>query len=1102
MDLIRALLVYLSLLMSSSAVTSPVLTPVPVDFATPTPYVTATIAPTRTPAPTLVPTATPAPLTTLYMGDRGAAVRTMQQRLKDLGYLTGNVDGIFGQQTRRAVERFQQYNKLSVDGIAGPKTLNKLYYDRNVVRNPSNPVTPRPISANVPVYYYTTRGVLLGSDTVVALPGSTIIVPNPVRVPANHTLISPSRVTVQVDTAGRANPASVYFTYQPNSELTPVTVPIFYRSDLNELLATDFVTVPVGQSVVVRPNAAKVPAGYSLITSGALTLSISNRGVPTPNVLTFFYRQNAPAQVTVPVLYRDTSGALIGSETKSYTAGTYTVTANDAAVPSGYTLQGSRTQQVTISDAGVASPTLITFIYTPNVVTVSVPVEYVDQATGNVIHSDAFSARTGTNTVTANDSFAPGYTLASARQVTVTVNNAGSATPAKVTFTYKRIVSVPVEVHLLQEGGGILGGYSITLGEGSHTIVPNDSFLSGYTLLDGPSKTVTVDAAGTATPAIVTFTYRKPTQPTTQPTTPPAPTNTPTPATATPTTPAQEVAATVTLWYKDASGGLRGGDVVTLKPGTHEVAPLYTELGNLVLQEPKTQTVIVSAEGVATPSELTFIFDEPTSPAPAPAPAPVPVEAKVEVQYVDQTSGEVITTENFTYVAGSHTVTANDALMAGYVRQGEATVNVTVTADGNASPNPVIFNYIKEEAPPEPAPVPVEATVEVYYIDQATGNMIGAEQFTFGEGQHTVTANDGGYAGYVRQGEATITVTVSADGTATPSPVVFNYVKEEAPSTPVPVETTVEVQYVDQASGTVITTESFTYTEGSHTVTANDALMTGYVRQGEANVTVTVTADGTASPNPVIFNYVKEEAPPEPAPVPVEATVEVHYIDQATGNMIGAEQFTFGEGQHTVTANDGGYAGYVRQGEATVTVTVSADGTATPSPVVFNYVVEAPPAPPAPPQVTLPQLAFTDATLPEGSNAVYTGPGDTYYQTDMEAPFAGGAVRLYGQENGWAMIGYDLGEGNYRVGYVAAAAFGDANIAPLQLAGETLTLTDNATLTEDPYGNNQSLSAGLTAGTSVKALATLDNWVYVEVSDLSGSGQPARGFVPKASLGL
>ncbi|GEM_PF-502308 len=1098
MDLIRALLVYMSLLLSSSAVTSPVLTPVPADFATPTPIVTTTVAPTRSPAPTLVPTATPAPLATLYMGDRGAAVRTMQQRLKDLGYLTGNVDGIFGQQTRRAVERFQHYNSLSVDGIAGPKTLNKLYYDRNVIRNPVDVATPRPVSANVPVYYYTTRGVLLGSDTVVALPGSTIIVPNPARVPLNHTLISPSRVTVQVDTQGRANPASVYFTYQSNAELTPVTVPIFYRSDLNQLLATDFVTVPIGQSVVVRPNAAKVPSGYSLITSGALTLSISSRGVPTPNVLTFFYRQNAPVQATVPVLYRDTNGALIGSETKSYTAGTYTVTANDAAVPSGYTLQGSRTQQVTVSAAGAASPSVITFTYAPNVVTVSVPVEYVDQVSGTVIHSDTFSARTGSNTVTANDSFAPGYTLVSARQVAVSVSNAGQATPAKVTFTYKRVISVPVEVHLLLEGGGMLGGYSIQLGEGSHTIVPNDAFLSGYTLLDGPSKTVTVDGAGTATPAIVTFTYRKDQQPTTPPATPAPATDTPAPATTAP-----EVSAAVTLWYKDTDGGLRGGDVINLAPGTHQVSPTMTELGDLVLQGPKTQTVTVSAQGVAKPAELTFTYAKAAPPPQPPQPLP-PAEAKVEVQYVDQATGAAVATESFTYTEGTYTITANDALMPGFVRQEEATVAVTVNVDGAASPNPVVFNYAKEELPP---PAPVEAVVEVHYIDQATGGMIGAEQLTLGEGQHTITANDSGYAGYVRQGDATVTVTVNADGSASPSPVIFNYLKEEAPP-PAPIEVQVEVQYKDQATDTVVTSESFAYTEGTHTVNANDALMPGFVRQGEAAATVTVAAGGTASPNPVVFNYVKEELPP---PAPVQAVVEVHYIDQTTGGMIGAEQLTLGEGQHTVTANDGGYAGYVRQGEATITVTVNADGSASPSPVIFNYAKEeAPPpapeeAPPAP-QVSLPQLNYTDATVPEGSYAVYTGPGETYYQTDAETPFTGGAVRLYGSVNAgqgdWALIAYDLGGGNYRMGYVALATLEGITANPVHLAAEALTLTGNATLTEDPYGNNQMLSAGLTAGAGVKALAALDNWVYVEVADLSGSGQPARGLIPKASLGI
>ena len=36
-------------------------------------------------------------------------------------------DGVYGQWTYDAVRRFQRNNGLSVDGIAGPKTLKKLY---------------------------------------------------------------------------------------------------------------------------------------------------------------------------------------------------------------------------------------------------------------------------------------------------------------------------------------------------------------------------------------------------------------------------------------------------------------------------------------------------------------------------------------------------------------------------------------------------------------------------------------------------------------------------------------------------------------------------------------------------------------------------------------------------------------------------------------------------------------------------------------------------------------------------------------------------------------------------------------------------------------
>ena len=64
---------------------------------------------------------------TLEVGMKGTAVRALQNRLKKLGYLTGSVDGDFGEGTRNAVIAFQQNNGLTADGKAGTATLNALY---------------------------------------------------------------------------------------------------------------------------------------------------------------------------------------------------------------------------------------------------------------------------------------------------------------------------------------------------------------------------------------------------------------------------------------------------------------------------------------------------------------------------------------------------------------------------------------------------------------------------------------------------------------------------------------------------------------------------------------------------------------------------------------------------------------------------------------------------------------------------------------------------------------------------------------------------------------------------------------------------------------
>ena len=65
----------------------------------------------------------PTALAAVYWGQSGETVRRVQQKLKQWGYYTGAVDGVFGQGTYDAVIRFQQKNGLTADGVAGTATL-------------------------------------------------------------------------------------------------------------------------------------------------------------------------------------------------------------------------------------------------------------------------------------------------------------------------------------------------------------------------------------------------------------------------------------------------------------------------------------------------------------------------------------------------------------------------------------------------------------------------------------------------------------------------------------------------------------------------------------------------------------------------------------------------------------------------------------------------------------------------------------------------------------------------------------------------------------------------------------------------------------------
>ena len=60
------------------------------------------------------------------IGSTGDEVTSIQSVLKEKGYYTGNIDGIYGTKTKNAVTKFQKDNGLTADGIVGKQTLSAL----------------------------------------------------------------------------------------------------------------------------------------------------------------------------------------------------------------------------------------------------------------------------------------------------------------------------------------------------------------------------------------------------------------------------------------------------------------------------------------------------------------------------------------------------------------------------------------------------------------------------------------------------------------------------------------------------------------------------------------------------------------------------------------------------------------------------------------------------------------------------------------------------------------------------------------------------------------------------------------------------------------
>ncbi|NLB90520.1 MAG: hypothetical protein GX786_04805 [Clostridiales bacterium] len=113
--------------------------------ASPSPDTRSMLAVTPDPS---APTPSPAPLL-LKNGSSGDQVVHLQNRLHQLGFYFGEIDGQFGEGTKEAVMWFQQQHHLAVDGLVGSDTMDRIDSDNaeHAIATPA----PSPSPTSVPL---------------------------------------------------------------------------------------------------------------------------------------------------------------------------------------------------------------------------------------------------------------------------------------------------------------------------------------------------------------------------------------------------------------------------------------------------------------------------------------------------------------------------------------------------------------------------------------------------------------------------------------------------------------------------------------------------------------------------------------------------------------------------------------------------------------------------------------------------------------------------------------------------------------------------------------------------------------------------------------
>ena len=694
--------------------------------------------------------------------------------------------------------------------------------------------------------------------------------------------------------------------YQPAGP-TSGTVHISYSFAGAEVYGFDETVPAEGRSFA--PDASLVPAGYELVSTDEVFVTLNPDGTTSPNPVVFEVQQSAPQVVNSTVTFHHldevTGQQITGDTWEDLAPETYSASTYQQAVE-GYTYSYASPDPFTVD--GMGTPVEVTLYYTPSapqVVNSTVTAHHVDAQTGQPITGDT-TAEAEANKETYSSVYqqtVEGYTYSYADPESFTPD--GMGTPVEVTLYYTQNAPEPVNstvtVHHVdaQTSQPITGD---TTAEADANMETYSSIyqtqVEGYTYSYADPESFTPDGMGTPVEVTLYYTQNAP----------------------------EQVNSTVTIHHRDAADtGVSLADDTTqsLPAGPYDSAAYAIGIDGYTFQS--ADPVSFNVDGAGTPVEVTLYYAQN---------APEPVNSTVTFHHKDAATDQELTSTQQELAPNTYASADYKTEIEGYTYASAAQESFTV--DGTGAPVDVTL-YYNQNAPTEPV-VLEEYTNQYGITTKGSLNLRSSpttgvnNQVVQGVKKDVIMPTTRRVQGFDNDGYSWYRVNYNGTDCYVRDDC-FRLLTEEEMQQYLNVE--VPVKYVDQATGEAFyTTTAQCMKGGSVTVEVDLNQAQGYTLVSEASVQVSADANGTLTPAEVVFTFAKEQQA-------VKGTVSAIYVDEAQKPV--AEPQTFERDPGSYSVNE--FAINTPEGYEPLQVNVQEvivhdDGTVEPETVVFTYAVK------------------------------------------------------------------------------------------------------------------------------------------------------------------